>query len=105
MKTFNTENIKRFTKGLVDFGVGCAYLAIVSRVLFGKNILRKHEASSGYYDAVTAIVNSDMFDSSKRNAIEALKSDGTDEYYKSIISIIGSDMFDTEKIRLIKAMD
>lgn len=105
MKNFNSENIKSVTKSLVELGICSVYLAIASRIVFGKNILRKHSVSSGYYEAVTAIINSSMYDSSKRNAIEAIKRDGTDEYYKSVISIIGSDMFDIEKIRLIKAMD
>ena len=105
MKLFNTENSRGITTALLELGVCSVYLAIASRIVFGKHPLKKASVSSGYYDAVTAIMNSKMFDSSKRRAVEAIKSDGTDEYYKSVICIVNSNMFETDKLNMIRELN
>lgn len=58
----------------------------------------------GYGDAVSVILNSDMFDSTKTKAIELLKRDGNAEYYRSVISAVNSSMFDSTKIQTIKTL-
>ena len=58
----------------------------------------------GYGDAVTVILNSDMFDSTKTKAVELLKRDGNAEYYRAVISAVNSNMFDSTKIQTIKTL-
>ena len=60
--------------------------------------------ATGYSDAVDAILNSSMLDSSKRTVIGMLKHDEDLEYYKSVIMTINSNMFDSEKIRIIEKL-
>ena len=54
-----------------------------------------------YSDVVSAVMESDMFDSNKAKAIELLKRGESVEYYKSIIDIVRSNMFDSSKIKAI----
>ncbi len=58
----------------------------------------------GYSDAVSAILSSDMFDSTKTKAVELLKHDGNAEYYRAVISAVNSSMFDSTKIHTIKTL-
>lgn len=58
---------------------------------------------AGYGDAIEAISKSTMFSSQKREAISAVKKDGTTDYYKAIISITNnSNMFSSDKLNTIK---
>lgn len=54
-----------------------------------------------YSDAVSAVMDSDMFDSNKTKVIELLKRNESVEYYKTIIDIVRSNMFDSNKIKAI----
>lgn len=54
-----------------------------------------------YGDAISAIMDSDMFDSNKNRAMEMLKKNGESDYYRAVIKIIRSDMFDSSKIKAI----
>jgi hypothetical protein len=58
----------------------------------------------GYGDAIGAILNSDMFDSTKTEAIELLKRDESVDYYRAVIAAVNSSMFDMSKIQTIKKL-
>lgn len=58
----------------------------------------------GYGDAVSVILNSDMFDSTKTKAVELLKRDEDAEYYRAVINAVNSQMFDSTKIQTIKTL-
>ena len=62
------------------------------------------DGETKYSDAVNAILNSDMFDSTKRTALELLKRHEDADYYKSVISTIESDMFDSNKIQTMRIL-
>ena len=48
----------------------------------------RYSGNVSYSDAVSAVMDSDMFDSNKNRVMELLKKDGDAEYYKTIIKII-----------------
>lgn len=54
-----------------------------------------------YSDAINVIMDSNMFDSNKNEAMVLLKKNQDAEYYKTIIQIVKSNMFDSNKIRAI----
>ena len=59
--------------------------------------------SDGYADAVNAIMDSNMFDSDKREAISALKTTANPNFYSSIVRIASDDtMFGSSKVELIR---
>lgn len=59
----------------------------------------------GYGDAVTAIVKSDMLDSTKNEVVAALKRDEYVDYYRSVIGIVNSDMLDSTKRNMIEKLN
>lgn len=59
----------------------------------------------GYGDAVTAIVKSDMLDSTKNEIVSVLKRDEYVDYYRSVISIVNSDMLDSYKRNMIESLN
>ena len=61
----------------------------------------RYSGNVTYSDAVSAVMDSDMFDSSKTKVIELLKRDQSVEYYKTIIDSVRSNMFDSNKIKAI----
>ena len=61
----------------------------------------RYSGNVTYSDAVSAVMDSDMFDSSKTKVIELLKRNQSVEYYKTIIDIVRSNMFDSNKIKAI----
>lgn len=61
----------------------------------------RYSGNVTYSDAVSAIMDSDMFDSNKTKAIELLRRNENVEYYKTIIDIVRSNMFDSNKIKAI----
>lgn len=66
----------------------------------------KHEATApGYGDAMVAIVESDMLDSTKDMFASVLKRDEYVEYYRSVISIVNGDMLDSTKRRMIESLN
>ena len=60
--------------------------------------------SDGYYDVVKVIMNSDMFDSNKRECISAMKKHASPGYYRAVTNIVESDMFDSIKIDTIRSL-
>lgn len=79
-------------------------LAIVLPRLTSKDVIDtiRYSGDVGYSDAVRAIMESDMFSSSKDEMIGLLKKDQNMEYYKSIIQVARSDMFSSNKVNIIK---
>ena len=61
----------------------------------------RYSGNVTYSDAVSAVMDSDMFDSSKTKVIELLQRGKSVEYYKTIIDIVRSNMFDSNKIKAI----
>lgn len=61
----------------------------------------RYSGNVTYSDAISAVMDSDMFDSSKTKVIELLKRDQSVKYYKTIIDIVRSNMFDSNKIKAI----
>lgn len=63
----------------------------------------QNNKEADYGKAVEAIVNSNMWDSYKREALGILKKDETSSYYAGVIAIVkNDDMWDSYKIRSIE---
>ncbi len=62
-------------------------------------------STADYDSAVSAIMNSSMFDGRKVQVIELLKKDQPQTYYKAVISIINSNMFDGRKVEAIEKLN
>lgn len=106
------ENLWKITEYVAN-GVGIA-IPIVAVVLSEKK--RKREtyevdlladifSTADYDSAVSAIMNSSMFDGRKVQVIELLKKDQPQTYYKAVISIINSNMFDGRKVEAIEKLN
>ena len=59
---------------------------------------------ANYSDAVSVIMRSSMFDSTKSSMIDILKRDADPEYYKSVITTVNSKAFDTTKLHIVETM-
>lgn len=77
----------------IGFAAAGATLAIVASKLKDRN--------ASYSDAVTAIMDSDMFSVDKNAATKALKKDGDAEFYRAVIKIAKSTMFSCDRFKLI----
>jgi hypothetical protein len=102
MKKINLEPVKKIASGALDLVLYGALLATSYKaaeyVAFGTN-----NVSSGYDDAVYAIMKSDMFSHHKRDAVSALKRNGNTEFYNAIIHIAkDSSMFSHDKAKMIE---
>ena len=103
MKKFNItkEHIGNIVKiGGIALVYGLASMASRTSVKEMFDNIR-YSGNVTYSDAVSAVMDSDMFDSSKMKVIELLKRDQSVEYYKTIIDIVRSNMFDSNKIKAI----
>ena len=103
MKKFNItkEHIENIVKiGGIALVYGLASMASRTSVKEMFDNVR-YSGNVTYSDAVSAVMDSDMFDSSKTKVIELLKRDQSVEYYKTIIDIVRSNMFDSNKIKAI----
>ena len=99
------EHVKGFVKGFCILAYSAA--AIAGAVMTRGETRTSNMyylGAAGYSDAVKAIVESSMFDSGKKRAIELLKRDGDAGYYNAVIATVNSDMFDSGKIASIEAM-
>lgn len=57
------------------------------------------------YDAVIgAIMESSMFPSDKRRAVELVPKDGDSETYRAIVQVVNSTMFPSDKLRTIESI-
>lgn len=79
-------------------------LLILPRIAKANIVVESNDYADGYYDAVKVIMASDMFDSSKRECVSAMKKNVSPAYYQTVIEIIESDMFDSTKIDTIKSL-
>ena len=61
----------------------------------------RYSGDVSYGDAICAIMDSDMLDSYKKEAMKLLKKEQDVEYYKMIIKIVRSDMLSSYKIEAI----
>lgn len=106
------ESLWKITEYVAN-GIGIA-IPIVAVVLSEKK--RKREtyevdllsdifSTANYDSAVSAIMNSDMFDGRKVQAIELLEKNQPETYYKAVISIITSNMFDGRKVEAIEKLN
>lgn len=59
----------------------------------------------GYSDAIKVIMDSDLLDHYKSEAISNLKFDETQSYYVAVISIMSSDMLDHYKMDSFKKLN
>lgn len=106
------ENLWKITEYVAN-GVGIA-IPIVAVVLREKkrkqetyevDLLAEIFSTADYDSAVASIMNSNMFDSRKVQAIELLKKDRQQTYYKAVISIVNSNMFDSRKVEAIEKLN
>jgi hypothetical protein len=89
MKDFKVEHKGNGIKMLGKIIGYVALYHILPRVLHSESVTDKNDRRTvSYYDAVDVIMDSNMFASEKREAVKAMKRDGSKEYYKSIIGII-----------------
>lgn len=79
-------------------------LLILPRIAKANIIVESDDYADGYYDAVKVIMASDMFDSSKRECVSALKKNAAPAYYQTVIEVVESDMFDSNKIATIESL-
>lgn len=95
------EHIGNIVKiGGIALVYGLASMASRTSVKDVINTIR-YSGDVTYGDVVSAVMESDMFDSNKTKVIELLKRDQSVEYYKTIIDIVHSNMFDSNKIKAI----
>lgn len=103
MKKFNItkEHIGNMVKiGGIALVYGLASMASRTSVKDMVNTIR-YSGDVTYSDVVSAVMESDMFDSNKTKVIELLQRGKSVEYYKTIINIVRSNMFDSNKIKAI----
>ena len=58
----------------------------------------------GYSDVFSAIMDSDMLSSNKKEAAAILPKDGDSELYKAILYVLGSDMLSSTKLETIRSI-
>lgn len=107
-------NWRGMTKGISEVVCKIAGYSLTVGTIVGLVAIKVNEAEEpsnknalrffDYSDAVNTILDSDMFDSSKKRAISILKKHDTSGYYKTIIGIVNSDMFDSSKMELIEKL-
>lgn len=106
------ESLWKITEYVAN-GIGIA-IPIVAAVLREKkrkqdtyevDLLADIFSTADYDSAVSAIMNSSMFDGRKVQAIELLKKSQPETYYKAVISIITSNMFDGRKVEAIEKLN
>ena len=81
----------------------CYGLAAMASKVSTRDMIDKirYSGNVSYSDAVGAIMESDMFDSYKKEAMELLKRNADSDYYKTVIKIVQSSMFSSYKLEAI----
>lgn len=103
MKKLNFERIGNCVMTVCGLVVVGAIAAV--NVATADDIIRYDRASVGYGDAVSAILNSDMWSSDKHRAIAAMDKHANKEIYKAVIVIANNDsMLPSDKVRAIYAL-
>ena len=100
MKTETVKNVF-VTLGRV---AAAGLLLVLPRIAKANIVVEHNDYADGYYDAVKVIMGSDMFDSSKRECVSAMKKNASPAYYQTVIDIVESDMFDSTKIDTIESL-
>ena len=102
-------NISKEQVGKIILGTGKVILSglsclalIVPHVENSVNAVKGLTVKADYSGAIKAIMNSDMLDSYKKDAVEVIQNNQSEEYYKSVIEIINSNMLDSYKLDTIK---
>lgn len=103
MKRFNVtkETVGKVAK--VAGTVALYGLAVVVNKVSVKDIVEtvRYNGNVKYSDAVSVIMDSDMFSSDKSTATTILKNNKDAEYYKAVIKIAKSTMYSSDKVELI----
>lgn len=106
MRKFNVsgETVGRIAKK------GCNVLAFTLAMVLPyvstkdiKNVIRV-SGTVKYDDVIGAIMDSTMFPSDKRRAVELIPRECDSETYKSIIQVVNSSMFPSDKVRTIETI-
>ena len=87
---------------------GLALYGLLATKSFGIKIDvsdRRNGTDPGYRDAIDAIVESGMLDSTKEEVAEVLKRNECAEYYRSVISIVNGGMMDSTKLNMIERLN
>lgn len=92
-------DVKRICSAIVG---GLILKAIIDKVEVETCVKPSNSYAVSYGTAVKVIMDSNMFDSAKQQAIRYLKHNQDQGYYEAVISIIESDMFDSAKVNTIK---
>lgn len=88
--------------GMMVYGI-CSYISNNCGYCNHSERDRHYSHSNATYsDAVNAIVNSDMFDAYKQEAISYVKKNQRADYYDGVIHIANSTMFDHYKSDAIR---
>lgn len=102
MKNETVKQVAGVIGKIAAFGV----LLMIPRVVRVECELEEDEhVADGYYDAVRAIMDTNMFTSDKCEMISVIKTNGSKEYYKTVINIVNANMFSSDKIEMIKELD
>ena len=84
-------------------GLSCLAL-IAPHVENSINAVKRLTVKADYGGAINAIMNSDMLDSYKKDAVEAVQKDRDEGYYKAVIDIVNSNMLTSYKLETIKKL-
>lgn len=104
MKKINLKPVGEFAGELckvVGYGLALALPHVIADYVSNKND-KADKVTADYGGAVEAIMKSDMLSSYQREAINALKPDGSIEYYKAVIHVIYSSALSSYKVDMIK---
>ena len=106
MRKFNIsdEQVEMIVKYGSKLVLGAFALALLRSKRIDIPAAESRTCETTYSDAVSAILNSSMFDSNKTKLMIMLKRDGDSEYYKSVIMTINSSMFDSNKIQTVEGL-
>lgn len=99
-------NITKGTIGTVGKVVGTALVYGLASMVSSKSTRDmvdniRYSGNASYSDAVGVIMDSDMLDSYKNEAIGLLKKNSDAEYYKTVIKIVKSDMLGSSRVKAI----
>ena len=106
MKMYKSESMGNLVKQVCKITF-YGLLAAVSCSRLEKHVTYRNygSVSSGYGEAVAAIMESNMFSCDKEEAVTALKANGSADFYKAIVSIVRDPKtFSCDKRDMIKAL-
>ena len=92
-------DVKRICRAIIG---GLVLKAMIDKIEVEPCVKHTNSYAVSYGTAVKVIMDSNMFNSSKQQAIKYLKHNQDQGYYEAVISIIESNMFDSAKVNTIK---